>query len=180
MTLLVLGTDCAIARALQSSAPIASLSAAEDAMSDQRPDEIAIIALPAPAGPIGALSPEAFAALTADTVTFAIAMSKRATQLEHPVRIAIVCPADAVYPDHLDGARSIVGAGLTMLAEVAAALPNITINTIAVADDVSAEEVAALTRFVLSGQTPSLNGTTIRLDGGRDAVLVAETRAEGD
>ena len=180
MTLLVLGTDCAIARALQSSAPIASMSAAEDAVSDRRPDEIAIIALPAPAGPIGALSPEAFAALTADTVTFAIAMSRRATQLGHPVRIAIVCSADAVYPDHLDGARSIVGAGLAMLAEVAAALPNITINTIAVADDVPAKEVAAMTRFVLSGQAPSLNGTTIRLDGGRDAVLVAETRAEGD
>jgi hypothetical protein len=67
-----------------------------------------------------------------------------------------------------------------MLAEVAAALPTITINTIAVADDVPVEEVAALTRFVLAGQAPSLNGTTIRLDGGRDAVLVAETRAEGD
>ncbi|MGI9187396.1 MAG: hypothetical protein ACR2J9_07770, partial [Gaiellales bacterium] len=70
-------------------------------------------------------------------------------------------------------------AGLTMLAEVSAQLPTVTINAIAVADDVPAEEVAALTRFVLSGQTPSLNGTTMRLDGGHDAVLAAETRAEG-
>ena len=73
-----------------------------------------------------------------------------------------------------------IGAGLTMLVEVAAAMSTVTINAIAVADDVPAEEVAAMTRFVLSGQTPSLTGTTIRLDGGRDAVLAAETRAEGD
>jgi hypothetical protein len=73
-----------------------------------------------------------------------------------------------------------VAAGLTMLTEVAADLPTLTINTIAVADDVPAAEVAALARHILSGVTPSLNGATIRLDGGRDAVLAAETRAEGD
>jgi hypothetical protein len=180
MTLLTVGTDCAIARALDDAAPLAQLEAATTTILAERPDQIAIVALPAPAGPIGAMATDRFAALTETTVTLAIGTAKVAAQLEHPVHIAIVCPADAIHPDHLDGARSVIGAGLAMLVEVAAALPTITINAIAVADDVPAEEVAAMTRFVLSGQTPSLNGTTIRLDGGRDAVLAAETRAEGD
>jgi hypothetical protein len=180
MTMLVLGTDGAIARALRDATPVNRSTEAEQAIVTERPEQIAIVALPASVGPVGELTPAQFAELTTDTVTLAIEATKAASQLEHPVRIAIVCPADAVYPNHLDGARSVVGAGLTMLAEVAAALPTITINTIAVADDVPAEEVEAMTRFVLSGQTPSLNGTTIRLDGGRDAVLTAETRAEGD
>ena len=180
MTLLVVGTDCAVSRALHDAAPVDRLDAATAAVLAEQPDQIAIVALLSPAGPIGALAPAAFGALVDATVTFAMMVTKVSAQLGAPVRIAIVCPADAMHPDHLDGARSVVGAGLTMLAEVAAALPTITINTIAVADDVPAEEVAAFARFVLSGQTPSLNGTTIRLDGGRDAVLAAETRAEGD
>ena len=180
MTLLTVGNDCAIARALDDVAPIGQLEAATSAILAQRPDQIAIVAVPAPAGPIGAMTTDEFAKLTETTVTLAIGAAKAAAQLEQPVRITIVCPADAVHADHLDGARSVIGAGLTMLVEVAAALPTITINAIAVADDVPAEEVAAMTRFVLSGQAPSLNGTTIRLDGGRDAVLAAETRVEGD
>ena len=180
MTLLVVGTDCAVSRALHDAEPVARLDAAASAIRAQRPDAIALIALPAGAGPIGELSTDALAGLVHDTVTFALGVARLAAQGETPVRIVIVCPADAIHPDHLDGARSVVGAGLTMLVEVSAALPGITINAIAVADDVPAEEVAALSQFVLSGQTPSLNGTTIRLDGGRDAVLTAETRAEGD
>ena len=180
MTLLTVGTDGAITRALNDAAPLGHVDAATTAILAERPDQIAIIGLSAPAGPIGAMTTDSFAALTGTTVTLAIGATKAAAQLEHPVRIAIVCPADAIHPDHLDGARSVIGAGLTMLVEVAAAMSTVTINAIAVADDVPAEEVAAMTRFVLSGQTPSLNGTTIRLDGGRDAVLAAETRAEGD
>lgn len=180
MTRLVLGTDCTVSRALLDAEPVARLDAATSALLEQRPDEIALIALPASPGPIGELPTDALAELAHDTVTLALGVARLAAQGETPVRIAVVCPADAVHPDHLDGARSVVGAGLTMLVEVAAALPTITINAIAVADDVPADEVAALTRFVLSGQTPSLNGTIIRLDGGRDAVLAAETRAEGD
>jgi hypothetical protein len=177
---LVLGTDCAVARALADAAPAADPAVAVAAVADRRPARIAIIALPASVGPIGALPTETLAELVDATVTLALGVTREAAGLGSPVRIAIVCPADAVHPDHLDGARSVIGAGLTMLVEVAAALPTITINAIAVADDVPAEEVAALTRFVLSGETPSLNGTTIRLDGGRDAVLAAQTRAEGD
>ena len=180
MTLLVVGTDGAVARALQNAEPVATAEAAAAAIVAQQPDQIAMIALPSPVGAIGALSTDDFAALVDTTVTLALIVAKSAAQLAQPVRLVIVCPADAIHPDHLDGARSVIGAGLTMLVEVAAALPTITINAIAVADDVSAEEVTAMTRFVLSGQTPSLNGTTIRLDGGRDAVLAAETRAEGD
>jgi hypothetical protein len=180
MTQLVVGTDGPVARALHAAEPIALADAASTAITERRPSELAIVALPPPAGTIGAISTHDFATLTESTVTLAMAATRAAAQLAAPVRVVILCPADAVHPDHLDGARSVIGAGLTMLAEVAADLPTITINTIAVADDVPAEEVAALTRFVLSGQTPSLNGTTIRLDGGRDAVLAAETRAEGD
>jgi len=64
------------------------------------------------------------------------------------------------------------------VAEVAAATPGLAANVIAVADDVPPEEVAEAVRFALA--QPSLNGATIRLDGGRDAALAAETRAEGD
>ena len=180
MTLLTVGTDCVIARALVDVAPLDQVAAATAAIGTHRPDQIAIVALPAPAGPIGAMPTEAFAELADTTVSFALLVAKAAAQLEQPVRIAIICPADAIHPDHLDGARSVIGAGLTMLVEVAAALPTVTINAIAVASDVPAGEVAAMTQVILSGQTPSLNGTTIRLDGGRDAVLAAETRAEGD
>lgn len=180
MNLLVVGTDCAVARSLAASAPVAVLATAVSAVRERRPDAIAIVALPAPVGPIGALAPTAFAELAGATVTLAVAVAQAAAQSEQPVRIVIVCPADGILPDHLDGARSVVAAGLTMLTEVAAALPILTINTLAVADDVPAAEVAAFAHHLLSGVTPSLNGATIRLDGGRDAVLAAETRAEGD
>ena len=180
MTFLVVGIDCPVARALHDSEPVARLGAAAGAILEQRPDQIAIVALAAPIGPVGAAAPAALAELAGRTITLAVVVAKLAAQLEQPVRIAILSPADGVIPDHHDGARSVVAAGLTMLTEVASALPLITINTIAVADDVPPQEVAALTRFVLSGATPSLNGATIRLDGGRDAVLAFETRAEGD
>ena len=135
---------------------------------------------PAVPNPCLGLSSRDFAELAAGTVTLAVMIAQQAALLAQPVRIVLICPADGVLPDHLDGARSVVAAGLTMLTEVAADLPTLTINTIAVADDIPAAEVAALARHILSGVTPSLNGATIRLDGGRDAVLAAETRAEGD
>lgn len=178
--MLVLGTTGAIARALAEDAPVADPTLAVAAVAGHRPDRIAVIALPESVGSIGALPTGTFAELVDSTVALGLGVTREAARLGTPVRIVIVCPAGALHPDHLDGARSVLGAGLTMLVEVAAALPTITINAIAVADDVPADEVAALTRFVLSGATPSLNGTTIRLDGGRDAVLAAETRAEGD
>ena len=180
MSLLVVGTDGPVAQALGSAAPLSGVGEAVLAVQEQRPDAVAVVALPASAGPIGALAPPDFAELAAGTVTLAVMIAQQAALLAQPVRIVLICPADGVLPDHLDGARSVVASGLTMLTEVAADLPTLTINTIAVADDVPAAEVAALARHILSGVTPSLNGATIRLDGGRDAVLAAETRAEGD
>ena len=180
MSLLVIGTDGAVAQTLGSAAPLSGVDEAVLAVQELRPDAVAVVALPASAGPIGALAPAAFAELAAGTVTLAVMIAQQAALLAQPVRIVLICPADGVLPDHLDGARSVVAAGLTMLTEVAADLPTLTINTIAVADDVPAAEVAVLARHILSGVTPSLNGATIRLDGGRDAVLATETRAEGD
>ncbi|MGI9117285.1 MAG: hypothetical protein ACR2JV_06585 [Gaiellales bacterium] len=174
MSLLVVGHDGPVARALHDGAP-----AGPDAVAETLPEALAIVALPASAGSIGALDTSAFAELADATVTMAIAAATQAAALGTPVRIALLCPADGLHPDHLDGARSVVAAGLTMLTEVAAALPGITMNTIAVADDVPAAEVAEVARLALSGVATSLNGATIRLDGGRDAVLAAETRAEG-
>ena len=131
------------------------------------PDGLVIVALPPSAGPIGAMATDAFADLIAGTLTPAIAALRDA-----PGRAVIVCPACAGLPDHRDGARSVVAAGLAMLGEVAPA------NVVAVADDVPVDDIAAAVRFALS--TPSLVGAMIRLDGGRDAALAVETRSEGD
>lgn len=180
MTLLVVGTDGAVARALRDDAPPATAADAAAAVERERPSQLAIIALPASAGPVGALADDAFAALIDATVTCALAAATAAARLGLPMRIAIVTSSDGVLPDHLDGARSVAAAGLAMLAEVAAAADGLTANAIAVADDVPVAEVAAVVRFALSDEAPSLNGATIRLDGGRDAVLAAETRTEGD
>jgi hypothetical protein len=178
MSLLVVGTDGPVARALEDVPPPATPSAIADAVAAGAPSELAVVTLPAPAGPVGALGPDAFADLLEQALTPAFTALALVARSGRPVRVAVVCPAGAVLPDHLDGARSVVGAGLAMLAEVASASPGLTANVVAVADDAPAEEVAQAVRFALA--QPGLNGATIRLDGGRDAVLAAETRAEGD
>lgn len=162
----VIGTDGPVARALREQPPAGARA------------ELVVVALPAPAGPVGALPSGDLAALVDATLTPAITALRAAAGDGAPTRVAIVCPAGAVLPDHRDGARSVVAAGLAMLAEVAAATPGLAANVIAVADDVPPDEVAEAVRFALA--QPSLNGATIRLDGGRDAALAAETRAEGD
>ena len=53
MTLLTVGTDGAITRALNDAAPLGHVDAATTAILAERPDQIAIIGLSAPAGPIG-------------------------------------------------------------------------------------------------------------------------------
>ena len=65
-----------------------------------------------------------------------------------------------------------------MLMEVASTLPGINVNAILVADGAAPAEVATVANLVLGDTAESINGTTIRMDGGRDAVLAAETRTE--
>ena len=166
MSRTVIGTEGPVTRALRDAAPA------------EASPELVIVALPEPVGPVGALATDALAALVDATLTPALAALRAAAAEGGPVRVAIVCPAGAVLPDHRDGARSVVGAGFAMLAEVAAATPGLAANVVAAADDVSPAEVAAAVEFALA--QPSLDGATIRLDGGRDAALAAETRAEGD
>jgi hypothetical protein len=162
----VIGTEGPVAWALRDGTP-----------ADATP-QIVIVALPEPVGPVGALPTAALAALIDATLTPALAALRAAAADGGPVRAAIVCPAGAVLPDHRDGARSVAAAGLAMLAEVAAATPGLAANVVAVADAVPVAEVAAAVELALA--QPSMNGATIRLDGGRDAALAAETRAEGD
>lgn len=178
MSLLVVGADGPVARALLDATPAASRADAVAAIEAAGPGDLAIVALPDPAGPVGSLAGDALADLLERTLTPAVAAAAAAARSGVPRRIAIVCPAGAVIPDHADGARSVLGAGLAMLAEICAATPGLAANVIAVADHVPAAEVADAVRFALA--QPSLNGATIRLDGGRDAALAAETRAEGD
>lgn len=166
MSRTVVGTDGPVAEALRAGAPAGATP------------QLVIVALPETIGPVGALATEALAALVDATLTPALAALRAAAADGGLTRVAIVCPAGAILPDHLDGARSVMGAGLAMLAEVAAATPGLAANVVAVADDVPAAEVAEAVEFALA--RPSLNGATIRLDGGRDAALAAETRAEGD
>lgn len=137
---------------------------------------LVILALPASAGPLGALTTDGLSEL----VDAALTPAFRALREHAAGRVAVVCPACAILPDHRDGARSVVGAGVAMLAELASARPGTTVNVIAVADNVPQSEVVATVRFALSDAAPSLNGAIIRLDGGRDAALTADTRAEGD
>ncbi|MGI9186712.1 MAG: hypothetical protein ACR2J9_04205, partial [Gaiellales bacterium] len=111
MTLLVVGTDCAVARALHDARPVDQVAGAMNELRAHRPDQIALVALPPSVGPIGALAPAAFAELAHDTLTLSLSVVQAAAQLEGPVRIALICPADAIHPDHLDGARSVIGAG---------------------------------------------------------------------
>ena len=178
MSLLVVGTDGPVARALRDAEPPADPGGVLAAIGDTRPSELVIVALPAPAGPVGAMPTDALADLVGRMLTPAFTAAAALADGGEPVRIAIVCPAGGVLPDHADGARSVAAAGLAMLTEICAATPGLTANAIAVADDVPAAETAEAVRFALA--QPSLNGATIRLDGGRDAALAAETRAEGD
>lgn len=178
MTRLVIGPDGPLARALHDAEPAERMGAAVTAILAQRPDELAIIATAGPHAPVGATTTEELAEAVGRGVGVALVAVKIAGQLGQPVRIALIAPAAAVLPDHADGVRSVVGAGIAMLAELAAATPDLTASTIAVADDVAPAEVARVAELVLDGSTPALNGATIRLDGGRDAVLAAATRAE--
>lgn len=178
MSLLLIGTDGPVARALGDAPPASSPEAIAEAMAADPPSELVVLALPEPAGPVGALGPESFAALLEQALTPAFGAVALLARTGRPARIAVVCPAGGVLPDHEDGARAVLGAGLAMLAEVASAAPGLTANVVAVADDARAQDVAQAVRFTLA--QPGLNGATIRLDGGRDAVLAAETRAEGD
>ena len=180
MSLLVVGTDGPLARALVDAVPPARPDDVVAALARAQPTQLAVIALPAPAGALGAVATDALAELIEQTLHPAFAALRAAAAADAPLRIALVCPAAGVLPDHRDGARSVVAAGLAMLGEVAAAAPALAVNVIAVGDDVPVAETAAAVRFALSDQAPSLNGATIRLDGGRDAVLAAETRSEGD
>lgn len=180
MSLLVVGTDGPLARALADAAPAGRAGDIAAAIARERPTQLAIVALPAAAGALGALPTEALAALIDGALAPAFAAVRAAAATGAPMRVAIACPATGVLPDHRDGARSVIAAGLAMLGEVAAASPALAVNVIAVADDVPVDEAAAAVRFALSDEAPSLNGATIRLDGGRDAVLAAETRSEGD
>lgn len=178
MTRLVVGVDGPLARGLGASAPPDRLGVVAEAILAQRPSELVIVAVGPPVGPLGAAPTDALAAAVDATLSVAVVAVKLATQLEQPVRIALVAPASAVLPDHLDGVRSVAAAGLAMLTEVAAALEGIRINTIAVADDVPADEVARVVDLVLDERIAHLNGATVRLDDGRDAVLTAQTRSE--
>lgn len=180
MSLLVVGTDGPLARALVDAVPPVRPDDVVAALARERPTQLAIIGLPAPAGALGAIATETLADLIEQMLHPAFAALRAAAAADAPLRIALVCPAAGVLPDHRDGARSVVAAGLAMVGEVAAAAPALAVNVIAIADDVPADEAAATVRFALSDQAPSLNGATIRLDGGRDAVLAAETRSEGD
>ena len=53
MSLLVIGADGAVTRALGSAAPLAGVDEAARAIQEQRPEAVAVVALPAPAGPAG-------------------------------------------------------------------------------------------------------------------------------
>ncbi len=159
MTARVIGTD----------GPLCALLA-------DAPAGLVVVALPPTAGPVGALPTEELAHLI-DVMLLPAFGALREAADDH-LRTVVVCPASACVPDHRDGARSVVGAGVAMLA--AAASASHTVNVVAAADDTPIEEVAATVRFLLSDVAPSLNGAIIRMDGGRDAVLSADTRAEGD
>ncbi len=141
-------------------------------------DRAVIVALPERGETLGQTSPDAFARLADAWLTVPAGAVKTLAALGQPLRITLVFPASACMPDHRDGARSVVAAGLAMLVEVSSALPGLAVNGVAVADDVPLEEVAAVVRMTLAGDLVALNGATIRLDGGRDAVMAAETRAE--
>lgn len=65
-----------------------------------------------------------------------------------------------------------------MLMEVASTLPGIAVNAILVTDETEPTEVATVADLMLGTSAESINGTTIRMDGGRDAVLAAETRTQ--
>lgn len=135
-----------------------------------------IIAMPVTQGTAGGIDTDALARIVEQGVTLPAVAIRSISERGRSARVAVICPACALLPDHLDGARSVVAAGLAMLVEIATTLPGVKINLIAVADNVPAAEVARVVETVLDGDTPSLNGATIRLDGGRDAVLAAETR----
>ncbi len=178
MTRLVVGPTGALARALGAVAPPERMGQAVAAILEQQPTELAIIGTGGGPAPLGATPTDDLSAALDRTVGLALVAVKVAGQLEHPVRIALIAPAAALMPDHADGVRSVAGAGLAMLGEIAAATPGMAASTVAVADGVPPEEVAAVVDLVLGGTAPALNGATIRLDGGRDAVLAAATRAE--
>lgn len=178
MTRVVVGPDGPIARALLDAPPLERMGAAASAILEQRPDELAIVVTGGRAAPVGTLTTEELGEVLGRTVGLGLVAVKIAGQLDQPVRVAMVAPACALRPDHRDGLRSVAGAGIAMLTELAAAAPGLTACMIAVADDVPAGEIAVVADLVLGGRAPALNGAMIRLDRGRDAVLAAVTRAE--
>ena len=178
MSRLVVGADEELARALGGDDPRVALADAAGIVADHGPTELVVVALPPSGRTVGTLATEVLADLLDDTVSAAFAVARAAASGAGPRRIVIVGPACGAMADHRDGVRSVAGAGLAMLVEIASATDGLTANLVAIADDVPASAVADAVDFALA--QAALNGATIRLDGGRDAVLAADTRAEGD
>lgn len=181
MTRLVIGTHGAVAQALAGGARVASSPArttVREIVRRDRPTELAIVALPPTLGPLGAIETSELERLLGETLTAAAAAIQTLSELELSTRVVIVCPTGGLIPDHRDGVRSLIAAGLVMLMEVASTLPGIAVNAILVTDETEPTEVATVADLMLGTSAESINGTTIRMDGGRDAVLAAETRTE--
>ena len=181
MTRLVIGTHGAVSQALAEGARFASSPArttVREIVRRDRPTELAIVALPPSLGPLGAVETTELDRLLGETLTAASAAIQTLTELDNSARVVIVCPTGGLLPDHCDGVRSMVSAGLVMLMEVASTLPGINVNAILVADGAAPAEVATVANLVLGDTAESINGTTIRMDGGHDAVLAAETRTK--
>jgi hypothetical protein len=175
VTRLVIGTHGGVAQALASGARFASSPArttVREIVRRDRPTELAIVALPAPCGPLGAAVTSDLERLLHETVSTAAAALQMLSELDLSTRVVIVCPTGGLLPNHCDGVRSMLAAGLVMLMEVASSLPGISVNAILVADEVSPAEVATVANLLLGNGAVSVNGTSIRIDGGRDALLV--------
>ena len=181
MTRLVIGTHGTVAQALAEGARFASSPArttVREIVRRDRPTELAIVALPPSLGPLGTVETSELERLLGETLTAASAAIQTLTELDHSTRVVIVCPTGGLLPDHCDGVRSTIAAGLVMLMEVASTLPGISVNALLVADAIPPAEVATVANLLLGISAESINGTTIRMDGGHDAVLAAETRTE--
>ncbi|MSO47213.1 MAG: hypothetical protein EXQ67_03895 [Thermoleophilia bacterium] len=181
MTRLVIGTHGAVAQSLADGARFASSPArttVREIVRRDRPTELAIVALPPSCGSLGAVETNELERLLGETLTAAAAAIQTLSELDLSTRVVIVCPTGGLIPDHRDGVRSLVSAGLVMLMEVASTLPSISVNAILVADAIAPSEVAIVANLMLGTSAESINGATIRMDGGQDAVLAAETRTE--
>lgn len=181
MTRLVIGTHGAVAQALADGGRFASSPArttVREIVRRDRPTELAIVALPPSLGSLGEVATSELERLLGETLTAAAAAIQTVSELGLSTRVVIVCPTGGLIPDHRDGVRSLLAAGLVMLMEVASTLPGICINAILVADETAPLEIAAVANLMLGTSAESINGTTIRMDGGHDAVLAAETRTE--